>query len=147
MENFDLSMTNRERVLAELSASHKRENNVETTVSDTGDTTTVFTFKRGCGSIAVSLTEGEALSFLENLKNSLGSIDTVRYAMERNPFRQRSAEQMGTQCHVEYTRADSRMTCEACGQTYGQHMMDDVNTGINGEPFLHVLCDGSRVKL
>ncbi len=50
----------------------------------------------------------------------------------------------------EARRAGGDVICETCGKDYYRHPMDpSVLTRISGEPepFLHLLCDGSRVKL
>ena len=50
----------------------------------------------------------------------------------------------------EARRASGNVACTVCGKDYYQHPMDhSVLTRITGEaePFLHLLCDGSRVKL
>jgi len=45
-------------------------------------------------------------------------------------------------------RADGECTCESCGLVYRKHPMDEQQlSGIDGTQFLHVLCDGKRVKL
>lgn len=44
-------------------------------------------------------------------------------------------------------RCDGRMLCERCGQDYYSHPMDWRVPGYDDRPFLHVLCDGRRVKL
>jgi hypothetical protein len=44
-------------------------------------------------------------------------------------------------------RASKDCICEACGQEYWRHPFDFWELGYNGEPFLHVLCNGDRVKL
>lgn len=44
-------------------------------------------------------------------------------------------------------RADGRCVCE-CGRAYWRHPFDMTTlSGIDGTPFLHLLCDGTRVKL
>lgn len=45
-------------------------------------------------------------------------------------------------------RADGRCACRTCGKLYRQHPMDrNELSGIDGESYLHLLCDGTRVKL
>lgn len=47
-------------------------------------------------------------------------------------------------------RADGDVVCTACGKQYRRHPFarEPHNlSGIDGEPFLHRLCDGSLVKL
>lgn len=41
----------------------------------------------------------------------------------------------------EWFRAGGDVICEACGFEYWRHICDPC------DPFLHILCDGSRVKL
>jgi hypothetical protein len=50
--------------------------------------------------------------------------------------------------YVSMRRANGEMPCTVCGKLYRQHPFD-VNhiDSSTGEPWLHVLCDGSRVKL
>lgn len=45
-------------------------------------------------------------------------------------------------------RASGQCVCSTCGRTYQDHPMDqEILSGIDGRPFLHLLCDGTRVKL
>lgn len=45
-------------------------------------------------------------------------------------------------------RANGDCVCDRCGLTYARHPMDpDHLSGIDGEPYLNRLCDGSLVKL
>jgi len=50
--------------------------------------------------------------------------------------------------YVSMRRANGDVLCDKCGKPYRLHPFDvnhvDVSTG---DPWLHVLCDGSRVKL
>lgn len=54
--------------------------------------------------------------------------------------------QMGT---IEFTRASGAGICRQCNEEYRKHPLDrrPEALGYDGEPFLHVLCDGRRVKL
>jgi len=47
----------------------------------------------------------------------------------------------------DFVRASGDVVCNACGKKYYDHPMDRTVLSWNGEPFLNVLCDGSRVKL
>jgi hypothetical protein len=44
-------------------------------------------------------------------------------------------------------RAHGECRCDACGLTYYRHPPDVYELSNDGEPFLRVLCDGTRVKL
>lgn len=44
-------------------------------------------------------------------------------------------------------RAAGDCTCQECGEEYRRHPMDHFELSYAGEPFLHVLCNGDRVKL
>jgi hypothetical protein len=49
---------------------------------------------------------------------------------------------------IPFRRADGRTVCKDCGKEYLEHPMETiVLSAIDNQPFLHVLCDGSRVKL
>ena len=48
----------------------------------------------------------------------------------------------------EMIRASGDCLCKHCGGSYRDHAMDTSNINLAEEsPFLHVLCDGTRVKL
>lgn len=38
------------------------------------------------------------------------------------------------------------MACPSCGEPYWRHPWDRVNLAYDGEPFLHIGCDGRRLK-
>jgi hypothetical protein len=44
-------------------------------------------------------------------------------------------------------RANKDCICEYCNRSYINHPMDLVELSFNGEPYLHILCNGERVKL
>lgn len=44
-------------------------------------------------------------------------------------------------------RSDHRCICPECGKRYGSHPLAEEVRDIDGNPFLHVICDGSIVKL
>lgn len=44
-------------------------------------------------------------------------------------------------------RAGGDCLCEICGKEYRKHQFDFYELSYTGEPFLHVLCNGDRVKL
>lgn len=45
-------------------------------------------------------------------------------------------------------RASGDVICEQCGKEYWRHPMDEEQlSGIDGKPFLHIHCDGTRLKL
>ena len=46
----------------------------------------------------------------------------------------------------EWYRADGRCLCE-CGYEYFLHPLDPNDLDWQGNPFMHVLCNGDRVKL
>jgi hypothetical protein len=46
----------------------------------------------------------------------------------------------------EFARASGLMRCEICGKLYYDHPLGGP-VGYDDEPFLHILCDGSYVKL
>lgn len=47
---------------------------------------------------------------------------------------------------LQVERGDSNALC-SCGKFYGEHPMDQVNvSGLDGKPFLHIACDGVRIK-
>jgi hypothetical protein len=46
----------------------------------------------------------------------------------------------------EYTIASGDVICKVCGNPYKRHVMDLKDT-FQGNPYLNVLCDGTRVKL
>lgn len=47
----------------------------------------------------------------------------------------------------EIIRASGAVICGSCSRAYRDHPVDAHVTDQGGEPFLHVLCDGTRVKL
>lgn len=46
-----------------------------------------------------------------------------------------------------FIRAVGTVKCEQCGLEYRKHPEDTGVLDSNGEPWLNVLCDGTRVKL
>ncbi len=64
----------------------------------------------------------------------------------RNPFNERAGEALGF-ATPEFRRAHQGSRCEACGRVYWKHPMDYVNLDFQRDPYLHILCDGSLVKL
>lgn len=44
-------------------------------------------------------------------------------------------------------RASKDCICGACGLEFWRHPLDFWELSYSGEPFLHVLCNGDRVKL
>ena len=61
-----------------------------------------------------------------------------------NPFNRRAGE---SDTEVEFLRASGDVICEDCGKKYYDHPMDRENLDFNDGPFLHILCNGERVKL
>lgn len=61
-----------------------------------------------------------------------------------NPFRKLAGEADDA---VDFYRASGNCICEQCGEFYICHEMDREHLGFQGEPFLHILCNGDRVKL
>lgn len=50
--------------------------------------------------------------------------------------------------HIPFSRASGDCICNQCGKKYYDHPMDGlVCSAIDNKPFLHVLCNGERVKL
>lgn len=47
----------------------------------------------------------------------------------------------------DFDRADGRAICRRCGHEFQDHRYDLDELGYGGQPFLHVLCGGRRVKL
>jgi len=47
----------------------------------------------------------------------------------------------------EFVRADGDCVCAHCGRAYVDHPFDPYEIAWYGDPWLHVLCDGTRVKL
>ncbi len=45
------------------------------------------------------------------------------------------------EARADFYRASHEMTCPTCGETYLRHVVDPLDT------WLHVLCNGERVKL
>lgn len=48
---------------------------------------------------------------------------------------------------IEFIRADGGCTCDDCGHSYRHHPYDGSVLDWENQPFLHVLCNGTRVKL
>jgi len=46
-----------------------------------------------------------------------------------------------------YYRTSGDCLCKICNKEYWRHPMDMFDLGYDNTPFLHVLCDGTRVKL
>ena len=46
----------------------------------------------------------------------------------------------------EWYRACGQCLCE-CGYEYQLHPLDEVDVAYDGTPYMHVLCNGDRVKL
>lgn len=44
-------------------------------------------------------------------------------------------------------RVSGEATCETCGLEYYRHPQDVYELSYQGEPYLHVGCDGMRLKL
>jgi len=44
-------------------------------------------------------------------------------------------------------RASGDVVCEICGRKYYDHPMDEEQLSYDGRPFLHIGCDGKRLKL
>ncbi len=55
-------------------------------------------------------------------------------------------DQNSEHLEVDFSRASGLMECETCGKLYYDHLMGGPMS-FDGEPFLHVLCDGRYVKL
>ncbi|MHA1573245.1 MAG: hypothetical protein ACTSX8_04565 [Alphaproteobacteria bacterium] len=54
--------------------------------------------------------------------------------------------------YPDFIRADHRCICDACGKLYIDHPMDERYLGFKDhygvhQPYLHLLCDGTLVKL
>lgn len=47
----------------------------------------------------------------------------------------------------EIYRASQHSVCGQCGQTYIDHPMDREHLSHDGQPYLHILCNGDRVHL
>ena len=47
----------------------------------------------------------------------------------------------------EWYRADGCCLCEICTYEYRLHPLDTEDLDYQGNPFMHVLCNGDRVKL
>lgn len=62
----------------------------------------------------------------------------------RNPFLRHGP--LNQQTREEY-RASGACLCEDCGEPYLKHPMDFFALSYDDEPYLHVLCNGDRVKL
>ena len=63
---------------------------------------------------------------------------------EMNPFKRLAGE---SDSEVAFIRASGDCTCPYCGKLYYDHPMDRENLDFNGDAFLHILCNGERVKL
>lgn len=48
---------------------------------------------------------------------------------------------------IEMIRASGDVVCEICGRKYYDHPMDEEQLSYDGRPFLHIGCDGKRLKL
>lgn len=48
---------------------------------------------------------------------------------------------------LQIVRVDGGVACSTCGKPYREHPFDEENTAYDGTPFLHVGCDGRRLKL
>ena len=44
-------------------------------------------------------------------------------------------------------RASGEVICEQCGKKYYDHPLDQKILSYDGKPFIHVLCNGDRLKL
>jgi hypothetical protein len=44
-------------------------------------------------------------------------------------------------------RACGDTVCDTCGKKYYDHPMDTEQLSYDGHPFLHIGCDGTRLKL
>lgn len=51
------------------------------------------------------------------------------------------------QAKVEIIRVDGGATCPTCAKPYREHPWDSVNTDYRGYQYLHIGCDGKRLKL
>ncbi len=49
--------------------------------------------------------------------------------------------------YIKFYRASGNCICNVCGLTYYKHPHDPDVTDWDGNPWLHVLCNGERVKL
>lgn len=47
---------------------------------------------------------------------------------------------------VEVIRVDGNMICPTCGKPYWRHPWDEVNVDWQKNFFLHIGCDGKRLK-
>jgi hypothetical protein len=47
----------------------------------------------------------------------------------------------------DFVRSEGGMVCPHCGNYYRDHPFDPDDRTYNDIPVLHVLCDGTRVKL
>ena len=47
----------------------------------------------------------------------------------------------------DYWRASGDCICNWCGRNYYSHPMHMKKLDWNGDPYLHVLCNGDKVKL
>ncbi len=49
---------------------------------------------------------------------------------------------------LKMRRTDQNCICEECGKTHREHpYIDDTLSWIDGNPYLHLLCDGTLAKL
>ena len=49
--------------------------------------------------------------------------------------------------HQEFIRADGNCICKTCGNYYRNHVLDGAFQDWQDNYWLHILCDGTRVKL
>lgn len=96
------------------------------------------------GWIVVEVNSGE--------QAGLSEIDPrVFYAALRDAVDREPILDLCEQCGVpegdqHWARAGGDCECEFCGKVFNRHPMDETHVGVNGELWLHRLCDGSLVK-
>lgn len=61
-------------------------------------------------------------------------------------YRKEREEQLERERKETPERYDSRALCFACGKQVGDHPLDPTFLDYNGDPFVHLLCDGQRAK-
>jgi len=61
-------------------------------------------------------------------------------------YRKEREEQIERERKEEPIRYDGRALCFACGKQVYDHPLDPTFLDYNGEPFVHLLCDGQRAK-